>query len=68
MKKNLVIIKNIARRVRHLASTYSYLAGVRGNGQSGTASVSRMGVTDSVVVNSAFLALRSHKESFSIYE
>lgn len=64
MKKKLVILSVSARRVGHLASTYLYLAGVQGNGQSGITAVLCTGVIDGYVINSAFLALRSNKESF----
>lgn len=68
MRNKYSILNDIACRVRHIASTYSYFAGVRGNAQAGIAAVPRIGVVDGFVINSASLALRSNKESFIVYE
>lgn len=54
MKTKSSILHVGASRVGHIASTYLYLAGVQGNGQSGITHTPCIGVMGGSVINSAF--------------
>ncbi len=54
IKTKFSIFYIVASRVGHIASTDSYLAGVRGNGQSGITSAPCIGVASGSVINFAF--------------
>lgn len=54
MKLEFSIVIFSVCRVRRITSTNLYLAGVRGNGQSGIAYTGYIGVIGGIVINSAF--------------